>query len=50
MRWLSVEDTFELKGPPAEIGIEEASTRGDTGDEVACLQLPLPDPLWNMAE
>jgi hypothetical protein len=30
-----VADTFELKGPPAEMTIQEARTEGRTGDEVA---------------
>lgn len=45
---LSVADTFELKGPPAEITIEEASTEGKRGDEVAvctCL-FPMPFGAW----
>ena len=48
MSWLSVADTFELKGPPAENTIEEASTEGKTGDEVAvcsCL-FPIPYGTW----
>ncbi len=48
MPWLSVADTFELKGPPAEITIEEASTEGKTGNEVAvcsCL-MPIPFGAW----
>jgi len=48
MPWLSVADTFELKGQPAEITIEEASTAGKTGNEVAvcnCL-FPIPFGTW----
>ena len=48
MPLLSVADTFELKGPPAEITIEEASAGGKTGDEVAvcsCL-FPIPFGTW----
>jgi len=48
MLLMSVADTFELKGPPAEITIEEASTEGKTGDEVAvcsCL-FPIPFGSW----
>jgi len=43
-----VADTFELKGPPAEITIQEARTEGNTGDEVAvcsCL-FPMPFGCW----
>lgn len=45
---LSVADTFELKGPLAEITVEEARTEGITGDEVsACTQLfPIPFGTW----
>ena len=45
---LLIKDTFELKGPPAEITIEEASTEGKTGDEVAvCSRLfPIPFGTW----
>ena len=48
MPWLSVVDTFELKRPPAEITIEEASTVGKAGDEVAaCSSLfPIPYGTW----
>lgn len=45
---LLVENTFELKGPPAEITVEEANTEGITGDEVAvctCL-MPIPFGTW----
>lgn len=45
---LLIKDTFELKGPPAEITIEEASTEGKTGNEVAvcsCL-FPIPFGTW----
>lgn len=48
MPLLSVADTFELKGPPAEITIAQASTEGKTGDEVAvcsCL-FPIPFGTW----
>ena len=48
MPWLSVADTFELKGPPAEITIQEAITEGVTGNEVAvcsCL-MPIPYGTW----
>lgn len=48
MPLLSVADTFELKGPPAEITIEEANMEGKTGDEVpvcSCL-MPLPFGTW----
>ena len=48
MPWLPVADTFELKGPPAEITIEEANTKGKKGDEVAvcsCL-FPIPFGCW----
>lgn len=48
MPWLSIEDTFELKGPPGEITIEEASTEGTRGNEVAvcsCL-FPMPFGRW----
>jgi hypothetical protein len=45
---LSVTDTFELKGPPAEITIEDARTKGKAGDEVAVCNLlfPLPHGTW----
>jgi hypothetical protein len=48
MPWLSLKDTFELKGSPAQITVEEASTKGKTGDEVAvCSQLfPVPYGTW----
>jgi len=48
MPCLSVTDTFELKGPPAEITIEQASTEGKTGDEVAVCNLlfPVPHGTW----
>lgn len=48
MPLLSVVDTFELKGPPAEFSIEKASTEGKSGDEVAvcnCL-FPIPFGTW----
>jgi len=48
MPLLLVADTFDLKGPPAEITIEEASTEGKRGDEVAvctCL-FPMPFGTW----
>ncbi len=47
---LSVADTFDLKGPPAEITIEEASTEGKTGDEVdVCSSLlPIPFGTWQI--
>ncbi|MGA2518312.1 MAG: NACHT domain-containing protein [Thermodesulfobacteriota bacterium] len=44
MPLLSIADTFELKGPPAEITIEEASTEGKTGDEVAVCSCLFPTP------
>ena len=45
---LLIKDTFELKGPPAEITIEEASTEGKSGNEVAvCSRLfPIPFGTW----
>ena len=45
---LLIKDTFELKGPPAEITIEEASTEGKTGNEVAvCSRLfQIPFGTW----
>ncbi len=48
MPWLSLADTFELTGPPAEITIKEASTAGKMGDEVAvCNRLfPVPYGTW----
>ena len=48
MSLLMVTDTFELKGPPAEMTIEEASTNGESGNEVAvcsCL-FPMPFGSW----
>lgn len=41
-------DTFELKGLPAEITIEEACTAGKTGNEVAvcCRLFPMPFGHW----
>ena len=48
MPLLLLADTFKLKGLPAEITIEEASTEGKTGDEVAvcsCL-FPIPFGTW----
>jgi hypothetical protein len=48
MPWLSVKDTFELKGPPGEITIQEAGTEGKMGDQVAvcsCL-FPVPYGTW----
>ena len=48
MPLLFVTDEFELKGPPAEITIEEANTKGKKGDEVAvctCL-FPIPFGTW----
>ena len=48
MPWLLVADTFDLKGPPAVITIEEASTEGKMGNEVAvcsCL-FPIPFGTW----
>jgi hypothetical protein len=48
MLLMSVADTFELKGPPAEITIQEARTEGKKGDEVAvcnCL-FPMPFGCW----
>lgn len=48
MPWLPIADTLELKGPPAEITIEEASTKGKTGSEVPvcnCL-FPIPFGTW----
>jgi hypothetical protein len=48
MQLLQVADTFELMGLPGEISIEEASTEGKTGDEVAvcsCL-FPIPFGTW----
>jgi hypothetical protein len=48
MPWLSVKDTFGLKGRPAEITVEDASSQGETGDEIAvCSQLfPIPYGTW----
>jgi hypothetical protein len=48
MPWLSVTDTFELKGPPAKITIEDARTKGKAGDEVAVCNLlfPVPHGTW----
>jgi hypothetical protein len=48
MPWLSVTDTFELQGPPAKITIEDASTKGKTGDAVAVCNLlfPVPHGTW----
>jgi hypothetical protein len=48
MPWLLVTDTFELKGPPAEITIEDARTKGKTGDSVAVCNLlfPVPHGTW----
>jgi hypothetical protein len=45
---LSVADTFELKGPLAEISVEEARTEGKRGNEVSvCTQLfPIPFGTW----
>jgi hypothetical protein len=45
---LSIDDNFELKGPPADITIDEARTKGKTGDEVAvCNGLyPMPFGTW----
>lgn len=47
-QFLSVANTFELKGPPADITIEEVSTAGKTGDEIAvCSRLmPIPFGTW----
>src|SRR6185295_11379717 len=48
MLWLPIADTFELKGPPAETTIEEASTDGKTGDAApvcSCL-LAIPFGTW----
>ena len=48
MPLLLLRDTFELKGLPAKITIEEASTVGKAGDEVAvcsCL-FPIPFGTW----
>lgn len=48
MPLLSVADTFELKGAPAEITISDAGTEGKVGDEVAvcsCL-FSLPFGTW----
>jgi hypothetical protein len=48
MPWLSVAETFELKGVRGKITIEEASTKGKRGDEVAvctCL-FPMPFGTW----
>ncbi len=48
MPLLLLADTFELRGLPGEITIEEASTKGKTGDEVAvcsCL-FPIPFGTW----
>ncbi len=48
MPYLSIADTFELKGPPAEMIISEASTEGKTGSEIAvcnCL-MPVPFGAW----
>lgn len=44
MPCLSVKDTFELKGRPAEITIEDASTRGKNGDAFAVCNLLFPVP------
>jgi hypothetical protein len=48
MLLMPVADTFELKGPPAEITIEEASSEGKAGDEVSvCSSLfPIPFGTW----
>jgi hypothetical protein len=48
MPWLSVTDTFELKGSPAEITIEDARTKGKAGDEAAVCNLlfPMPRGTW----
>jgi hypothetical protein len=45
---MPVADTFELKGPPPEITIQEARTEGKKGDEVAvCSWLfPIPFGCW----
>ena len=45
---LSIADNFELKGPPADITIDEARTKGKPGDEVAvCSGLfPMPFGTW----
>ncbi len=44
MSLMPVADKFELKGPPAEITIDEASTEGKTGDEVAVCSCLFPTP------
>jgi len=48
MLLMPVADTFELKGPPPEISIQEARSEGKKGDEVAvcsCL-FPMPFGCW----
>lgn len=48
MTFLMIDGTFELKGPPADITLEETSSPGLRGDEVAvcnCL-LPIPFGCW----
>jgi hypothetical protein len=48
MLLMLITDTFEFKGPPTEITIEEVSTKGKMGDEVAvcgCL-FPIPFGTW----
>jgi hypothetical protein len=48
MPLLMIRDTFELKGPPAPLSVEEARTAGIRGDEVAvCNTLfPIPFGCW----
>jgi hypothetical protein len=48
MPLLMIDDTFELKGPPARLSVEEAKTAGVRGDEVAvCNTLfPIPFGCW----
>jgi hypothetical protein len=48
MPLLMIDDTFELKGPPAQLSVEEARTAGVRGDEVAvCNTLfPVPFGCW----
>jgi hypothetical protein len=48
MPLLMIDDTFELKGPPAPLSIEEARTAGSKGDEIAvCNTLfPIPFGCW----
>ena len=49
MLLMSVEDTFQLNGPPAEILIQEARTEGKRGDEVAVCSCLFPMPFRFLA-